>query len=308
MSFLAIFIMKGRLQAITVAASLMLLSLIMPPLLKPVTIIVSFAAISLVTLRKGGSEGLATLLYASVAYALLTALLVWDFSLAVVMLVSSLMMWLPVWVIAIVLRESRHLNLAIEVSILLGVLGVTGFYLYATDPPPATIWKQLFAPFLELLPSEAPVEDIRHIVEVSSHYMTGAVAASSIFSILFGLFLGRWWQSVLFNPGGFRQEFLSLTTRPRLAISTLVIVGIAWASSGAISEVAWNVTILLFVLYTYIGTAVMHTVFASMKIANYAVPMFYITLLLIPHVMLPVSLVGLSDAWLNLRKIKSNQT
>jgi uncharacterized protein YybS (DUF2232 family) len=125
---------------------------------------------------------------------------------------------------------------------------------------------------------------------------------------LFGLFLGRWWQATLYNPGGFKQEFLSLNTYPRLAIGSIVVIVIAWAGSGAVSEVSWNVSILLFVLYTFIGTAVLHAVFGAMKLARFTVPMFYATLFLIPHVMLPVSLVGLSDAWLNLRNKISKQT
>jgi uncharacterized protein YybS (DUF2232 family) len=136
--------------------------------------------------------------------------------------------------------------------------------------------------------------------------MTGIVAAGSVFGLLFGLFMGRWWQANLYNPGGFRQEFLSLDTKPRLSIVTIAIVAIAWAVPGQISEMAWNISILLFVLYTVIGTAVLHTVFANMKLARYIVPMLYITLFLIPHAMLLVALVGLSDPWLNLRKKKSN--
>jgi uncharacterized protein YybS (DUF2232 family) len=84
-------------------------------------------------------------------------------------------------------------------------------------------------------------------------------------------------------------------------------VAIALASPGVISEIAWNVSILLFVLYTVSGTAVLHTVFSGMKLGRYMVPMLYITLFLIPHAMLLVALVGLSDPWLNLRKKKSNQ-
>jgi len=39
-----------------------------------------------------------------------------------------------------------------------------------------------------------------------------------------------------------------------------------------------------------------------MKLGRYMVPMFYITVFLIPHAMLPVALVGLMDPWLDLRK------
>jgi hypothetical protein len=278
----------------------------MPPLIKPVVIIVSFATVALVTLRKGLLEGLYVLLCSGAAASLLGALLVWQYQFAFLMLVSCLIIWIPVWLIATILREGRYLVLAIELPIWLGVIGVVGFYLYATDPTPATIWKNMFAPFFDMLPKEAPVEDIRRMVDISSHYMTGAVAASSILSSLFGLFLGRWWQSILYNPGGFKQEFLSLTARPRFAISCIIVVIVAWVSSGIASEIAWNVTIVFSLLFIYIGTAVLHAMFAAMKRGNYMVPMFYITLLLIPHVIPLVALVGLSDAWLNLRKIKSN--
>jgi uncharacterized protein YybS (DUF2232 family) len=91
-------------------------------------------------------------------------------------------------------------------------------------------------------------------------------------------------------------------------LGSIAVIVLAAASSGSVSEIAWNVTILLFVLYIFIGTAVMHTVFSGMKMGRYLVPMFYITLFLLPHALLPVALVGLSDAWLNIRKKHTNQT
>ena len=155
--------------------------------------------------------------------------------------------------------------------------------------------------------ADAPVADIQRTIDVLAHYMTGVVAAGSVFGLLFGLFLGRWWQANLYNPGGFKQEFLALDTKPRLSIGSIVVVAIALTSPGVISEIAWNVSILLFVLYTVTGTSVLHTVFSKMKLGRYMVPMLYITLFLIPHAMLLVALVGLSDPWLDLRKKKSDQ-
>jgi uncharacterized protein YybS (DUF2232 family) len=158
-----------------------------------------------------------------------------------------------------------------------------------------------------MVPADAPVADIQRTIDVLSHYMSGIVAAGSVFGLLFGLFLGRWWQANLYNPGGFRREFLSLNTKPLLTIVTLAVVAVALATTGMVSETAWNVSILLFVLFTVSGTSVLHTLFAGMKMGRYMVPMLYITLFLIPHAMLIVALVGLSDPWLNLRK-KSNQS
>jgi uncharacterized protein YybS (DUF2232 family) len=140
------------------------------------------------------------------------------------------------------------------------------------------------------------------------HYMTGIIAAGSVCGLLFGLFLGRWWQANLYNPGGFKQEFLFLQCKGRLSVGAFALVGIAVATSGVISEIVWNTTILLFVLFAVTGTAVLHTVFSKMKLERFIVPMLYITLFLIPHAILLVVLVGLSDPWLNLRKIKIEST
>jgi len=294
-SFLAAYIMRGRMQAMIVASTLALLSLMMPPVS-----VVSSASVALVTLRRGAFEGLYVVVCSSVAAGLLGFFLLGNYQFA---LLYGMVLWVPVWLISIILREGRHLSLAVEIAVLIGVLGVVGFYLYDTES--ATMWKSILS---RMVPANAPVEDIQRTVDVLSHYMTGVVAAGTVFGLLFGLFLGRWWQSVLYNPGGFRQEFLSLSTHPRLAIGSIVVVAIALLSSGVVSEIFWNITILLFVLYVFIGAAVLHTVFASMKMSRYLVPMFYLTLFLIPHAMLPVAIVGLSDAWLNLRNKISNQT
>ena len=277
-----------------VASSLALLSLMMPPVS-----VVSSAAVALVTLRRGASEGLTILVCSSLAAGLLGFLAIGNYQFA---LLYVIVLWLPVWLISIVLREGQHLSLAVEIAILIGIFGVIGFYLYT--PEPAAMWKAVLS---QMVPADAPVADIQRTIDVLAHYMTGVVAAGSVFGLLFGLFLGRWWQANLYNPGGFKQEFLALDTKPRLSIGSIVVVVIALTSPGVISEIAWNVSILLFVLYTVTGTSVLHTVFSKMKLGRYMVPMLYITLFLIPHAMLLVALVGLSDPWLDLRKKNSDQ-
>ena len=295
MNFLATYIMRGRIQAMIVASSLALLSLMMPPVS-----VLSSAAVALVTLRLGAKEGLTILGCSSLATAILGFLVIGSFQFA---LMYVMVLWLPVWLIAIVLRESRSLFLTIEIAVWVGVLGVIGFYLYDADP--ATLWKSILT---QMIPVEAPVVDLQQKMDMLVHYMTGIIAAGSVCGLLFGLFLGRWWQANLYNPGGFKQEFLFLQCKGRLSVGAFALVGIALATSGVISEIVWNTTILLFVLFAVTGTAVLHTVFSKMKLERFIVPMLYITLFLIPHAILLVVLVGLSDPWLNLRKIKIEST
>jgi hypothetical protein len=276
-------------QAMLVASSLALLSLMMPPVS-----VVSSATVALVTLRRGAYEGLYVLGCSSLAAALLGFLALGNFQFA---LLYVMVLWLPVWLISIILREGQHLSLAVEIAVLIGIVCVIGFYLYAPDP--VALWKAVLS---QMIPADVPVADIQRTIDILLHYMTGVIAAGSVFGLLFGLFLGRWWQANLYNPGGFRQEFLSLSTKPRISIGAIVVLIIAVTSPVGISEIAWNVCILLFVLFTVIGVAVLHYAFSMMKLGRYMVPMFYITLFLIPHAMLIVGLVGLSDPWLNLRK------
>lgn len=301
MLFLANYIMKGRLQAMTVAATLALLSLPFPP-----ASIVSSASVALVTLRRGGSEGLYVLVCACVAAAILSSLLNIGYQFA---LMYGAVLWMPVWLISMVLREGRKLATAIEIAVLLGMIGVLGFYWL--QPQPVAMWSEMLSamvqPMLDANP-DAPAEQVKQSTLMFAHIMTGAIAAGSVYGLLFGLFLARWWQAGLYNPGGFRAEFLALKGHTQLLVPSLAIVTTAILASGTLAELCWNMIIVLFVLYTCIGTAVLHAVFASLKSGRFMVPILYLTLILIPHVMVIIALCGLIDNWLDLRKKFSNPT
>lgn len=301
MQFLAAYIMKGRVQAMTVAAALALVSLAFPPVS-----IVSSASVALVTLRRGGKEGLYVLLCACLAAAVMSVFLKIGYQFA---LLYGAVLWVPIWLISIVLREGRHLGVAIEIAVLLGVVAVLGFYLY--QPQPAQVWVEVLSvmmqPMLDAKP-DVSAEQIKHSAQVFAHFMTGAIAAGSVFGLLFGLVLARWWQAALFNPGGFRGEFLALKGHAKVAMATVLLIVVAALSTGILAEICWNLLLVLFVLYTFIGTAVLHASFAVMKGSRLMVPVLYLTLVLIPHMMALIAICGLLDNWLDLRKKISNST
>ncbi|GAB4279215.1 MAG: hypothetical protein Kow0065_24930 [Methylomicrobium sp.] len=282
-----------------VASTLAIISLIVPPVN-----IVSSAVVALVTLRRGALEGLWVLLFSSIATAVLGLLILGGYQFA---LLFGLLMWLPIWVVSIVLREGRHLSLAVESGVWLGSLGVLGFYLYQGEP--ADYWQPMIEQMIEPIlatTSEIPVEAVEQSVRAFAHIMTGTLASGIVSFLSFGLFLGRWWQSILYNPGGFREEYLSLSTRPRLALGSIAVIAISLLGTGTISEIARNITILLVLLYMFIGSAVVHAIFSKLSARRFLVPMFYVTLMVIPHVLFPVAVIGLLDAWLNLRNKFSN--
>jgi hypothetical protein len=285
-------------EAIIVASSLALLSLVLPPVS-----IVSSAAVALVTLRRGGYEGLYVLI-ASYALAAIHGLVIFG-SFQFALLYGPL-----IWLIAMILREVKQLSIAVEITVMFGVAGIVIFFIFVNDP--AAMWgsilTQMTQPVLENSDVDFPVEKIKQNIQFFSHFMTGGVAAGSVYGLLFGLFLARWWQSVLYNPGGFREEYLSLKVRPKLAIASIVIAAIAWLMSGVLSEICWNITILFVVLYTIVGTAILHIAFSTMKTRFFMVPFLYLTLVFVPHMTIVVVIVGIIDTWLDLRSKFLNKT
>lgn len=294
MKFLASYIMKGRMQAMAVASSLALLSLLMPPVS-----IVSSATVALVTLRRGWYEGLLVLLSACVAAAILGIIVLGNYQFA---FGYALILWLPVWLLSIVLREGRHLSLAIEISSVLGALAIIGFYLLAQDP--AVYWQAILNIMIEpmMQASDAPIEQVKQTIAMLAKYMTGILATGSVTGLLLGLLLARWWQANLYNPGGFSVEYLALRMPSRFTITTVCVFIVAVVAGGVISEIAWNIGIILFMLYAFIGTAIAHALISATKAKRFLLPIFYMLIFVVPHLVVPVAIIGLSDTWLNLRK------
>jgi hypothetical protein len=279
--------MRGRWQAAGIAIGLAFLSLFMPPIS-----IVSSAAVALVTLRLGAYEGL-TVLGISVATIGVMGVFLGNTEFA---LLYGIILWLPSWILAILLRAGRKLALAIESAVILGGVGILSFSLFKPDA--GQMWKNLLT---QMSPPNASL-DVQPQIDTLAHYMTGIIAAGTIFGWIFALFLARWWQAQLYNPDGFRTEYLSLSTSKRFALGSMSLIAIAALSSGTIAELAANLSILVVVLYTFVGTSVCHSLLSPLNQGRYLVIGFYITVFLIPHLLIPVATIGVLDAWLNLRQ------
>jgi hypothetical protein len=299
MKFLAEYIMRGRWQAAMVASALAFLSLLLPP-----ASLLSSAAIALVTLRRGSHDGAFVMLSACAIGALMSIFLLDNYIFA---LVYGVVLWFPVWIVAVILRESRRISLVLLLAAIFGAIVVVSVYLFVQNP--SGLWSQILTTVIEPMASQLENSEIelQQAISNMSRFMTGLLVTGYISGLLLGLIIGRWWQSVLYNPGGFRQEYLALRAHPVFAIVSVIVLLLAIFGSGILSEVAWNVVIPIFLFYVFIGTAIAHSLIAAMKAKTYLLPVFYVLLFLIPHVLLPVALMGLSDTWLNLRnKISMN--
>jgi Predicted membrane protein (DUF2232) len=293
--FLGTYIMRGWMQAIAVAAVSILLSFLLPPLS-----ILSAAAIGLVTLRKGSRDGIVTILGAGFAVGILGQMLLGSPGFAIA---YALGFWLPVWIFSTLLRESGQLGLTLEVALGLGLLGIIGIYLI--NPDPASMWHErlqlVLQPLLENPPPGIEIEQIETGILTISHFMTGILVTGSVVSLVLAMLLGRWWQALLFNPGGFRKEFLSLKSHAIIAYVILLIFVSASLTSGPIAEGMQNASILAFFFYLIVGTSVLHVLVSATSMSKFLLPVMYILMFFVPHVLLPVALVGFTDTWANWR-------
>lgn len=294
MQSLAAFIMRGRLPAALVAATAAVLFWLFPPFL-----IVAGAAIALVTLRQGPIEGALVMALGGIGAVGLTWLAFGGWWLITLVL---LLCWLPLWLLALVLRHTISLSRTFQAAALLGVLAVVGFYLTLGDP---TVWwnnileqlrRELADPSLGQASDRATLDQLLTLLEDWAPYFVGQVVGAALLAVLASLLLGRGWQAALFNPGGFRPEFQDLRLGRSLAMLTLLAFGAAILSGW---PPLTNIALVLGTLYTVQGIALVHAVLFKLQLSPAWLVLFY--LLLIPLLSQVVMALGVADAWADFR-------
>lgn len=292
MQGLATYIMRGRSQAALVASATAVLSL-MVPLLG----LLSSAAVALVTLRKGSGEGLVVGAFAGLASGLLAFAALGSPLPAISFAVA---LWLPVWVLSVVLRRTRSLTLTIQLSSLIGLLIVLALRLGHADP--AAYWTEILEPVRANLVQSQVIdgEGSQALVAQIARWMTGAFAATFYFQVLLALFLGRWWQSLLYNPGGFGEEFRDLRLTRGIGILGVGLLLVLLVRSE--SQSAADLLLLLAPLLFLQGLAVVHWLVDAFHGGRaWLVGLYALLVLTMPHGEILISGLGLADIWMDVR-------
>ena len=296
MQALARFIMRGRVQAIGSIVSLALLSLIVSPLA-----IFTTAAVALVTLVHGYREGLKSLFVATVVIAVFTGVAL---NQPAIGLEFALKFWLPSWFLASIVITRASMSLAIVVAAALSCLLVLGFYLFAD---PAAYWQEVINKQLLPMLKEAGMQiqegpKAEKLWTFMSKIMTGSAVALFLAMQTMSLLLARWWQALLYNPGGFTQEFRQLRFGVVAANLALVITVFVITSAN---EMALNLFFIVVVLMMFQGLAVVHNLVAKCKLSPSLLIGVYLLMLFTLQYgaigLLLIAFIGLLDNWLNLR-------
>jgi len=280
MRALAEFMMRGRLQAGTVAILGFLI-----PLLSPV-------AVALTTLRKGGVEGVVILLVGS-SPALLSMWFGETNSLITWMALLSLTV---VYVAALTLRVTISLQLMIvSVMALATIIALMTLWVAPNivDIMSDNVMQQIAA--LEQQGKQDQQSMMPLLTLASAVGMSGLLAYILAVNGLIGVLLGRWLQALAYNPNGFGEEFRGL--RLGIGFSAACFLGNVLLSYQG-DEYWWWSNILAIPLLL-VAAAVAHEVVRLKGLGAQWLVLFYVIALM----MMPVIMsIGFLDAWINFRE------
>ena len=276
MRVLAEFIMRGRMQACVVGVFGSLLPF------------VSVSTIGLVTLRKGAAEGFIVSLWV-----ILPLLLSYMFSasspfMAVVSGVALINMAL----VANAHRVTADWNFSLGIATLSGVVLVClAALLFQAE-------MNDFVNELEEMLATASEQSGQTMLVLTRNGFLAFVAWVVIFNTVIGLVLSRWWQALLYNPGGFQEEFQMLRLSPKLSLVCLsiFIAGLALGGNYQLWLRLASIPLLIG------GLAIVHYVVQHKGFGRQVLVVMYVGLFLFgPVLMVLLGALGAADSVMNFR-------
>ena len=299
----AAFIVSGYGQAVACTAGLAWFAAFVP-----ITGMLSAAALALTALQWGPQR-------AGIVLVLSTAALFGFFALASVLglavagyesvFLFALLQWLPLAVLAQLLRVTRSLSFTLNLLLITGLAAVGLVALLVPDA--AGFWDRFFNWALHGAVQLREADD----VEFSEQYraflevMTGVAAASLVLVWSVSLLLARWWQYLLGAPGdeangkagggagSFRSEFTALKLGRIIAGAGLALFA-AMSFSGA--YLLRELVIVMMSVFLLQGIATVHGLLYPLKNAGLWLFVFYAGLALSPVFPQLPGLLGVAGA------------
>ncbi len=278
--------MRGRLQASLVALLGNLVPLISP------------ATVALVTLRQPLQEGLLVLVWACIP---LLVMINWG-EVSPLLAATSLIGVAGVIPVARVLRNtlSWPLTLLTAVAVSGGATILVASY---AGEAMAALLADLQVVLDGLRGGETPqAASVFHLLmgamavgigleQASAVFVLGFLAWLTAMQLIASLLLGRWWQALLFNPGGFRAEFHAL--RFDRVLATGLLLGVMVCNLGAADYGTWASLLGLPLLLA--GLGLVHHAVQFWQLGVQWLVLMYIGLLMFG----PLSLVLVGIAFLD---------
>ncbi len=302
MKALALYITRDAYKAILVISAFALLGLLGPPLTW-IFSVASGAAMTLAAFVWQPRQSMQVVIGSALAIAVFSLLAAGTYTPAILFVVS---LWLPVWLLVQVYKRTGSLVLALESGLYLAIAAV--FLVYASVDDPAGIWIPLLQPFKEMMTQiypDLPAADIKQLIAVAAHHMTGAVTATVLAGLFICILLGRSWLALVDKAAPLAADFNVLRFDYVTALISIVLLGVAVMTDAPF---ALNASIVIGMAYVLPGLAVIHGIAAKAGLSNSWLLGLYILLVFAGQVMVPLlSVLGLIDTWADLRSRVKNR-
>lgn len=211
--------------------------------------------------------------------------------------------WVPIFVLAAVLRATRSLALVVVIAALAGSLVVIGQLVLIADP--LQFWQhflgQALAP-VQALEGQSDVE-WQKLIHGMARLMPGMSAAGMLLAVISMVCLGRYMQARLVRPGAFGEEFrrLSLGRVVTVVASAVLIARLIWPNM-----LLENLAIVMLVMFAFQGLAVIHALFRQHGWPRWPLVLLYVLIVLLPMWLAGlVSGAGLVDNWFDFRRLRN---
>jgi hypothetical protein len=128
--------------------------------------------------------------------------------------------------------------------------------------------------------------------------MTGVLVFLSLFIVITQVILARWWQALVFNPGGLQPELRQI----RFSYAMGAIFLIALIGSYINSPVALDCMPVLIGAFCMAGLSLIHCLLAKNKFAWLWLLVIYLGIIFLYPVVIVIAIFALFDIALDFRK------
>lgn len=282
------YLMSGRLQAIFSISLLSLIAMFMTPM----AYVLSGTPMGLVSLRRGPIIALQVTL--GCLLVLLVFLTIAGLTPGIAM-VFALGIWLPVWFCALVLRNTQSQGIMILATGLIGLVYIIVTHLMFGDVQ--EMWRSVLFTWLENAMTSAKADQVKPVLEQVIPYMNAAMASGIVTSIALTVMLARWWQSWIYYPGGFRQEFIALRLPRTMLVVVVASAVLIMIGDTGFKPIVKDVLFVTLFLYVFHGASVVHGVVAAKKLSRWWLFTMYFALIFFSlQAVLFVACIGISDS------------
>jgi hypothetical protein len=302
---LARYALKGPYQAATIVGLLAIVAVILPlmggspfatMIITAALTLFSGALVGLVILTEGSRSGLKAVVVSIVGITIVATIAL---KAPMVGISIGLAQWLPIVILAQVLRSTKSLVLMMLTGLALALFAIV---------LQLSIWPDLEANWLLLIEQsiaqlkahpEYQDVDIANNAQLLVHFMV-LVLGSAMYLLFIGILLmARSMQARLADSDGFGTEFRAISFGKSIGLVAVILLAFSfWVNQTWISSIA----LLLMTGFLFQGIAVVHTKVSRSKRPRLLNTLFYVLLFIFPQAVVITALVGLLDNWLDLRK------